>query len=502
MEFHMFFFRQQRLLLSAIFLLATALRLSLLFTRGDFWFDETFSVHFSTLPWHDFFRFAILETNPPIFTAFLRGFLKIVQTQSEWIIRLPSVVFGLATVILVSHTGKKMFNRTTGLLAALLLSLSGIHIFVSTETRVYSLLGLIAIASVLFFYTVCIEERATRASWAILAGVNALLIFSHLSALLLIAMEFFALVLIRPSKKTIRTWVILHSAIGALWLTWFVPSLISKMNAGSASAWFLQDAYAREANLMTIPLTLFASGRMAPFVSTCIIILAILGVAVVLRDIKKIHNIQQTHTLVLLFATGVFPLIIGSLLGVYITKYYLIALPSLALLAGYAITAACQTKQRLFFGTSILFLILLPPAFDVAHTRVFSLSPIIARIEANATPSSLIITDPFNERLTLSRYYHGPVAIEGLYLGNDSYQEDERIVRYNWMRKHRDEKSLAEWLDRWLSGKEKIFYLQYTNELGTVPNMLGEKGWTIYGITRAHGHINLYVFEFHAPENN
>ena len=53
-----------------ILALASALRIHLLLVRGTFWFDEMFSVHFSSLPLKDALRYWMLETNPPFYTFF------------------------------------------------------------------------------------------------------------------------------------------------------------------------------------------------------------------------------------------------------------------------------------------------------------------------------------------------------------------------------------------------------------------------------------------------
>ena len=64
-----------------ILLLAVALRINLLFHRGTFWFDEKFSAYFSTLPsWADTIKYWVMETNPPLFSLFLRFYIPLTHS--------------------------------------------------------------------------------------------------------------------------------------------------------------------------------------------------------------------------------------------------------------------------------------------------------------------------------------------------------------------------------------------------------------------------------------
>src|SRR3989344_5072166 len=97
--------------LGLILLLATALRVSLLYFRGTLWFDELFSIHFSSLPWADALRYWALETNPPLYLFFLRFYLLLGDPANPFFTRLPALVFGLLGVVAVYHLGKTMFSK-------------------------------------------------------------------------------------------------------------------------------------------------------------------------------------------------------------------------------------------------------------------------------------------------------------------------------------------------------------------------------------------------------
>jgi len=67
--------------------------------------------------------------------------------EGEWLLRLPSVCFAVLSVPLLYVITQKCLGRTTGLVAAALLTVSPFHIWYSQEARPYTLLLLLALLS-------------------------------------------------------------------------------------------------------------------------------------------------------------------------------------------------------------------------------------------------------------------------------------------------------------------------------------------------------------------
>ena len=68
--------------------------------------------------------------HPPLVFAIQHLFFNLFG-QSIFILRLPFVMFGIATVYLSYLLGKRLFNHQTGLIAAFLLALSFYHVCIS-----------------------------------------------------------------------------------------------------------------------------------------------------------------------------------------------------------------------------------------------------------------------------------------------------------------------------------------------------------------------------------
>src|SRR5687767_9124922 len=117
--------------LASIAVLALGLRLHLLGWKS-FWPGEGVSGASGPLPWSDFFKLLWRrEANMSFYYLLLRGWTGL--GDSEFVIRSLSVVFAIATLLVVYALGRRMFGTQTGLLAALLLATNAFHLRYSQE---------------------------------------------------------------------------------------------------------------------------------------------------------------------------------------------------------------------------------------------------------------------------------------------------------------------------------------------------------------------------------
>lgn len=102
--------------------------------------------------------------------------------SSEFILRLPSAIFGIISIIVVYSLGKLFFDKKTGLLGALLFSISPLHIYYSQELKMYSSLVLLILLSLYF-----LKRFLRDGKFIFLFGYSifiALSIYTHYIALL------------------------------------------------------------------------------------------------------------------------------------------------------------------------------------------------------------------------------------------------------------------------------------------------------------------------------
>lgn len=152
------------LALAAILLLAAALRLYCLDCQG-LWYDEVSSIEVAQRGIAAIItdRFGWMRVQTPL--HYLLVWLTIQPLDpatSAVLVRLPSACAGLLTPLAVYGLGKEMFGRAQGLIAALMVALSAVHISHSQDARPYVFLALFTALSV---YCLLVAERTGEGRW-------------------------------------------------------------------------------------------------------------------------------------------------------------------------------------------------------------------------------------------------------------------------------------------------------------------------------------------------
>lgn len=126
-----------------LIVLAVSLRLPLL--GGSFWLDEAAQALESARPLSQQLHIA-QDFQPPLLHLLVH-FAMLVSQHEWWLRSIGALLPGILTIYITYKIGERLFTKTTGLLAALLLATSSFHIFYSQELRPYSLSALWTVLS-------------------------------------------------------------------------------------------------------------------------------------------------------------------------------------------------------------------------------------------------------------------------------------------------------------------------------------------------------------------
>lgn len=176
--------------LTVLMLAAAWLRFHQLSMHG-LWLDEACSVLYAHLPPGKFWKLMWKqEGNMLLYYLLLRGWVHVGDT--ELMVRLPSILFGVASIPMIYLLGRDLFGKATGLIAAALLTVHWFHIFFSQEARAYTLLiFLLLLSSWLFFrWTESPGRKRYRYAYPV---VSALAMYAHLFAILVVAAQWLSL---------------------------------------------------------------------------------------------------------------------------------------------------------------------------------------------------------------------------------------------------------------------------------------------------------------------
>lgn len=194
--------------------------------------------------WHQGFH-------PPLF--FVIAHYWYLLGDSEFMLRFPSAVFGVAAIPVMYLMTRRLFGPVTAGISALVLALSPFHIWYSQEARMYSLQVFLALGSMLFFLRAWESRRLV--DFALYGIVTVLALFTHVGTLLLVAAQgLFVLLAVVRDRRRLAIWVgaqVLILLAFAPWIVQFVAARRAAMDIGGIG-------FAREVSLLQMGYGLYA----------------------------------------------------------------------------------------------------------------------------------------------------------------------------------------------------------------------------------------------------
>ena len=181
--------------------------------------DESVSYPHLHLPTLGAYLDAVRTQDPPMSPLYftLQYYWAHFVGDSVVAVRMLSLLFGVATLPLLYLLGSFLYNRSAGLIAALCAALAIPHIYYSQDIRMYALMLFLSVASM---YALVRALRGSPYWWVLHAACNALLLATHLFAVLLIAVQALFLLSVHARRwKVLSAWAAVHAVF-------FVPYLI------------------------------------------------------------------------------------------------------------------------------------------------------------------------------------------------------------------------------------------------------------------------------------
>jgi len=203
------------------------------------WLDEGAGVRMARLSPTEIIDEVGVKYHPPLYFLLLHGWIGL-GGDSEFSVRLLSALIGTISIFLVYRVGRLIFNRASGTLAALLLCLSQFHIFYSQETRMYSLLLLLTLASMYYFIRLIRGENSISDKVCYLI-FSVLLLYTHNVGIFIIAAQnlFIFSSALFAGKRTgidLKRWLLLQGVLVIFYGPWLIV-LFKQLYQVSHSPW-------------------------------------------------------------------------------------------------------------------------------------------------------------------------------------------------------------------------------------------------------------------------
>jgi 4-amino-4-deoxy-L-arabinose transferase-like glycosyltransferase len=222
-------------LLLAVMLLAGVLRLHDI-DANDVWVDEANSILTAKQPGSVILDMLKRDSSPPLYYFLLRLWMGIAGDRPA-ALRLPSTLFSLLLVALVYDIGFREFSRRVGLWAAFLVAISPSQVFYSQQTRMYTLLPLLALAACWFLVSYLRDGKLRNFWLSILATAAAL--YTHNFAVYIPLVH---AVLVLGSGQFLhrfRMWILAAAFLLIAFAPW-IPTLLLQLDNSDHYAWYLK----------------------------------------------------------------------------------------------------------------------------------------------------------------------------------------------------------------------------------------------------------------------
>jgi len=224
------------------------------------WIDEYFTwFNVNPPPGHGFWEQFRDNIQGPLYLAVLWPFAG--DTLSEFLLRLPAALAGVAAVPLVMRLGRELGDARAGAWAGLLLAVNPFHIWYSQEARGYAFLVLWSLAATLVLVRMLREGATVRRglAYGLLSG---LAVLSNMSALFFcVAHGLAVLGLARPWRpEQRRGWLTAFGLVALVALPWLLQAsgywYVGRLAPGGGGG--LQPVGSTSLNVWVYPFTVYA----------------------------------------------------------------------------------------------------------------------------------------------------------------------------------------------------------------------------------------------------
>jgi hypothetical protein len=348
--------------------------------NAGFWIDEGISVGVAHHHWTSIPSLLRQDGSPPAYYMLLGLWIRVFG-DGERATHTLSLLFALGCIPLAYAAGRSLFDRTTGLVCALLAAFDPFLTYYAQETRMYAFEAFLSLLAALAYVNGVLRGRRVWA--AVLVPTLALMVYGHNWALFVCVGVAAAAVAV--ARDRLRPFAAVAAGVALLYLPW-VPTLLSQAKHTGAP-WSTPPSIR---DLLTAPGSVL--GGDAPY---CVLVLA--AAAVAWRRRGRIEA-----SLAIIVAVTVAAAWISSQISpAWTTRYFSVILGPVLLLAGTVVVGA----RRLGVAAAVIVLFLwwgFQTRDDKENARQIA-SSVVPRLH----PGELVVsTHP--EQVPVLRYYLGP----------------------------------------------------------------------------------------------
>jgi len=419
--------RQRRpgLIVAGLVLLGLAIRLVLM---RSIWVDEAISIHQAQMSLGGMLdNLRATDRHPPLHYLILWLTVRLFG-DGELAVRAPSILASTALIPVMFATGRELFDRRTGLVAAAFASIAPLVVWYGQEARMYALFMLLGTVA-LWAQVKVLREGRTR-YWIAYAGTTIALLYTHYFALIPIAIQ--QVVFAVAAWKRAHAGQPVRPLLMGTWLTW-----LALLIAAAPLASFAVDQFSHSqaagmgfggAPSAAAPLSIPGSSAslyaiLSNFVwaiwgyhaNSTMLRIAALWPLLMLLSVALLGQRRSASTRVVLsLALG--PVLVLLFVGLvkrdlFEVRYFIATVPMMLLLLARAVAGGPRRRMPAFIATGVLGLTLLAGLADQQlnpnNPRDFDFRGALEQVRKEAHKGDTVLYAPHYLRDVVGYYSPG-----------------------------------------------------------------------------------------------
>ncbi len=409
-------------LVAAVFVLGVVIRL---ITFRGIWLDEATSIHQAGMSFSGMIRnLRDTDVHPPLYFAVLWAAVRAFG-NGLLAVRAPSIVAGALIIPAAYVTARDLWDRRSGVVAAVLAAVGPIVVWYSQEIRMYAMFMLFALLAI-WGQTRVLKRGGRAGDWSIYVLASAALAWTEYFGIfqILAQQAFFIAVMWRDRRgrgqgtRLLRGWLVSTAALvalGAPLVPFAFHQFLVNQNAGKGFGAPTQtplaggghhgiNIYTVLANLAWAVMGYHSAGIMAALV-------ALWPVGILLAIFMLGRNMTRTTLAVVVSAVVPLLLLIGAGEAkrfLFDVRYISGVVMALMLLTARMVTGSTRSHRlqvagcvalAAIFGTSLV-----DEQINGSNPRIYDFAGAVHTIDQRAVPGDELIYSPGNLDLVLQYY--------------------------------------------------------------------------------------------------
>ena len=391
---------REKLAAVLVVVLAAVLRLYRLGAES-LWIDEGYSLR-------DAAAAGSLSVVRPLYFKLLHLWIKFGQSES-WL-RLLAVIFGIGSVALLYMIGRRLYGHKVGLLAALLLAVSPLHVNHSQEVRMYSMTTFLVAAEVLFFIRYVQTGRMRDMVFCLVSAGIAFLVFP-LTVIMLLVLDLFFVAVIKSRRAEALRWLAGQGLIALAAIPLIPVILRETRDYGEAWTWRLARPGALDLLRATRDFNVWRIPDQYPSVALMCDVYGVFILGLVIYGAARVHRVArwQTSFVVLWLAVPLIATLVLShlLANMWLVRYMIYASPAYYLLTALGLAAIPDRRTLGMVAALVLIVPIARLGTYYVRTNRPEWRPAVSYVEQHLSEGDVIALYRYGNRYVFDYYYSG-----------------------------------------------------------------------------------------------